>query len=110
MTSPFRPNLGLGGGPFPSLGWVPGFLSCHSGLQGQRAPGTGLGGAGATTTSSVPDLGEGLSFWEAGHSFLATSVSLPPPPFFFFFFPHPYPKECGEKVEVGPERSLLCPE
>lgn len=83
VTSPFRPNLGLGWS-LP-VTWVgSGVPSRHSSLQGQRAPGTGLGGAGATTTSSVPDLGKGRSFWETGHSFLATSVFLSLSLFFFF--------------------------
>lgn len=68
--------------PVPWVG--SGIPSCHSGLQGQRAPGTGLGGAGATTTTSVPDLGKGLSFLEARHSSLATSDSLDLSLFFFF--------------------------
>lgn len=89
MTSPFflpRPGPWGWSLPVPWLG--SGVPSCHAGLQGQRAPGTGLGGAGATTSSPVPDFGKEFSFWEAGHSFLATSVPLSPsPPLFFLFSP-----------------------
>lgn len=49
---------------------------CHSGLQGQRAPGVGLRARGATATSSAWAFGQGLSQLLRGRPFFPRHFSI----------------------------------
>lgn len=97
VTSPLRPNLGHGGGsPSGPLGWVPGLLVVA--LASKVSTLTGWGSE--RRTRPPPPLLWPLARGSASERPATLSSSLKSLSLFFF---SPHPKECREKVELGPQ-------